>query len=181
MAYYGTIAGANAYFASRLHSESWSEASPSDWPIALTDATRLIDDLNYKGVKHSVWLEMYEYDSGTEKEEKILVDPPNRDEVIAADGTQELEFPRGKDTVVPEQIEWACYETALALIEGFDPEDALDRANVIRQAYSAVRTTYAEGGASSEYLVYGIPTARVWRWLKPYLTDSRLIRFSRAD
>lgn len=181
MAYYGDIAGANQYFASRLHSEAWSEAAPSDWPIALTDATRLIDSLSYRGVKNAVWDIMYAYASSTEKEEKILVNPPTRDEVIAADATQELEFPRGKNTAVPTEIEWACYEIAIALIEGFDPEDALDRANVIRQSYSAVRTTYTEGSTASEYLVYGIPTARVWRWLKPYLTDGRLIRFSRAD
>jgi hypothetical protein len=181
MAYYGTLSGANTYFDQRLHSDEWLDSAASDRPKALTEATQIIDALNYKGVKHAVWLIMYEYDSGTEKEEKILVDPPTRDEVIAADATQELEFPRGKDTVVPTEIEWACYEIALALIEGFDQEDAVERLNVLRQAYSAVRTTYAAGSTASEYLVYGIPTARVWRWLKPYLTDSRLIRISRAD
>jgi hypothetical protein len=181
MAYYGTLAGANAYFDARLHSEGWSDSNPADRPKALTEATQIIDDLNYKGVKNAVWLIMYEYNSSTEKEEKILVDPPTRDEVIVADETQELEFPRGKDTVVPNEIEWSCYETALALLEGFDPEDAIDRLNVIRQAYSAVRTTYDNSSAAMEYLVYGIPTARVWRWLKNYLTDSKIIRRSRAD
>jgi hypothetical protein len=181
MAYYGTISGANTYFDNRLHSDGWSDSTPSDRPIALTEATQIIDALNYKGVKNAVWLIMYEYDTGTEKEEKILVDPPTRDQVIAADATQELEFPRGKDTTTPTQVEWACYEIALALLEGFDPEDAADKLNVIRQAYSAVRTTYAADNAAMEYLVYGIPTARVWRWLKPYLVDDRLIRLSRAD
>jgi len=181
MAYYGTLADANTYFDNRLHSESWSDSAPADRPKALTEATRIIDDLNYKGVKNAVWSVMYKYDAGTEKEEKILVDPPTRDEVIAADATQELEFPRGKDTVVPNEVEWACYEIALALLEGFDPEDAIDRLNVIRQAYSAVRTTYDNSSSAMEYLVYGIPTARVWRWLKKYLTDSQSIRRSRAD
>jgi hypothetical protein len=181
MAYYGTLAGANEYFNLRLHSESWSDSDPSDRPKALTEATRIIDDLSYKGTKNAVWLIMYRYDTGTEKEELKLVNAPTRDEVIAADATQELEFPRGKDTTVPNEIEWACYEISLALLEGFDPEDAIDRLNVIRQAYSAVRTTYDNSSAAMEYLVYGIPTARVWRWLKKYLTDSRIIRRSRAD
>lgn len=181
MAYYGTLTEANAYFDNRLHSEAWSDSAPADRPKALTEATRIIDDLNYKGVKNAAWLIMYEYDSSTGKEEKILTTPPTRDEVIAADATQPLEFPRGKDTIVPEEIEWSCYEIALAFIEGFDPEDAVDRLNVIRQAYSAVRTTYDNSSAAMEYLVYGIPTARVWRWLKNYLTDSRIIRNSRAD
>ena len=180
MAYYGTLTGANAYFDNRLHSESWSDSAPADRPKALTEASQLIDSLNYKGVKNSVWAIMYEYNSSTEKFEKILDSPPTRNEIITADQAQELEFPRGQDSTVPSEIEWACYETALALLEGFDPEDAIDRLNVLRQSYAAVRTTYAADG-DLEYLVYGIPTARVWRWLKPYLCDDRLIRLSRAD
>ena len=66
-------------------------------------------------------------------------------------------------------------------IEGFDPEDAIDRMNIVRQAYAAVRTTYDNSSSAMEYLGYGIPTARVWRWLKPFLTDCRLINISRAD
>jgi hypothetical protein len=181
MAYYGTLAGANSYFANRLHSDSWANSAPADRPKALLEATRLIDSLSYRGVKHAVWSIMYEYDTDTEIEEKILDTPPSRDEVIAADATQELEFPRGKDTVPPQEIEWACYEIAFALIEGFDPEDAIDRLRVTQQTYAAVRTTYANDIAAMEYLVYGIPTARVWRWLLPYLKLDGLIKISRAD
>jgi hypothetical protein len=181
MAYYGTLSGANAYFDQRLHSDSWSNSTASDRPKALTEATRIIDSLNYRGVKHSVWEIMYTYDAVCERYTKELVNPPTRNEVIVADQAQALEFPRGQDASVPETIEWACYEIAIALIEGFDPEDAIDRLNVKRQAYSAVRTTYAEDNAAMEYLVYGIPTARVWRWLKPFLILDRTIRTSRAD
>jgi len=181
MAYYGTLSEANAYFNERLHSEGWSGSAGADRPKALTEATRIIDSLNYRGVKNAVWLIMYDQTGDTRPEPKLLVNPPDRDEVIVADATQELEFPRGKDASVPTEIEWACYEIALALLEGFDQEDAIDRLNTLRQAYAAVRTTYAAGNAAMEYLVYGIPTVRVWRWLQPYLTDSRIIRLSRAD
>jgi|GEM_PF-1445387 len=180
--YYGTLSGANDYFDNRLHSESWGDSSTADRPKALLEATRLIDSLNYRGLKHSVWLVMYEEDPyQTGNYTKILVDQPSRQAIITADGTQALEFPRGQDTTVPEEIEWACYEIALAIIEGFDPEDAIERANITRQAYASVRTTYADGNAAMEYLGYGIPTARVWRWLKPYLVLDRTIRTSRAD
>lgn len=179
--YYGSISGANTYFANRLHSESWTSASADDKPKALLEATRVIDALRYKGVKHTVWSVMYEYDATTEKYEKILDDPPTRNEIISADASQELEFPRGQDSSVPQEIEWATYETALAIIEGFDPEDAMDRANILRQRYAAVATTYAADRQSQEYLVYGIPTARVWRWLKPYLSGENPIQISRAD
>ncbi len=180
--YYGTLSEANDYFDARLHSESWSDSDPTDRPKALLEATRMIDLLNYRGLKHSVWLVMYEADPHqTGNYTKILVNPPSRQDIITADATQALEFPRGQDTLSPEEIEWACYEIAIALIEGFDPEDATERANIIRQAYAAVRTTYADGSAAMEYLVYGIPTARVWRWLKPYLVLDRTITTSRAD
>jgi hypothetical protein len=182
MAYYGTINGANTYFANRLHSDAWSDSAVTDRPIALTESTRIIDSLNYRGLKHSVWLIMYEPDPyNTGNYTKVLVNPPSRQDLIDADATQELEFPRGQDTTVPTQIEYACYEIALELLDGFDPEDAVERQNVIRQAYSAVRTTYDNSSSALEYLGYGIPTARVWRMLKPYLTDSRMINFSRAD
>jgi hypothetical protein len=124
---------------------------------------------------------MYEYNTATEKYEKILSEPPNRDEIIAADAAQALELPRGQDTEVPEEVEWACYETALAFIEGFDPEDAIDKLGVKAQSYAAVRTTYADDRLFQEYLVYGIPSARIWRWLKPYLSGENPLRISRAD
>ena len=184
MAYYGTIAEANAYFAARLHSEGWTDSAASDRPKALTEATRIIDQLNYRGVKNTVWLIMYEADTaktGNYTKIQTFTDMPSRDAIIAADATQELEFPRGQDTVVPTEIEWACYETALALLEGFDSEDAIDRLNVKRQAYAAVRTTYADNSEAMEYLAYGIPTSRIWMWLKPYLTDTIIIRMNRAD
>lgn len=179
--YYGTLVAANEYFDGRLHSESWNDSTPSDRPKALLEATRIIDSLNYRGVKNAVWLIMYEAGSVTGNYTKILVSPPSRQDIIDADATQELEFPRGQDTSAPGVVEWACYEIALALIEGFDPEDAVEKANIIRQAYSAVRTTYTDGSATSEYLVYGIPTARVWQWLKPYLVLDHTIKTSRAD
>lgn len=179
--YYGTLTDANTYFDQRLHSQSWNDSAATDRPKALQEATRIIDNLNYKGVKHTVWLIMYELDTTTGNYKKKLTDVPTEAEIITADAAQTLEFPRGRDTEVPDEIKWATYEIALALIEGFDPEDAADRMNVIRQAYSAVRTTYDNSSAMAEYLVYGIPTARVWQWLLPYLTDSRIIRISRAD
>lgn len=181
MSYYGSISGANSYFSNKLHSESWTDSTPADRPKALLEATRIIDNLNFKGVKHTVWEIMYEWDSSTEQYEKILDDPPTRDEIISADSDQDLEFPRGQDTEVPQEIEWACYEIAFALIEGFDPEDAADRLNIVRQSYSSVRTTYADSNEALEYLAYGIPTMRAWCWLKPYLANVNSINISRVN
>jgi len=180
MAFYGTVSEANTYFSNRLHSDSWEDASVANRQAALTEATRVMDSLKYKGVKHSVWLIMYEYDEYRETYVKKTIDTPTRNEIIAADAIQELEFPRGQDDEVPTNVEWACYEFALALIDGFDPEDAIDRLNITHQVYASVRTTYADGSQGQEYLAYGIPNARIWMWLKPYLSDDRILRISRV-
>jgi len=177
MAYYGTLNEANAYFAQRLYADAWDSASGAQRENALIQATRLIDGLNYKGVKSTVYDIMYDSD-GTRY---ISTDAPTEDEIIVADRAQELEFPRGKDTEVPDQIEWACYETAYALLEGFDPDTALESLRVIRQSYSAVGTTYANDDLSMEHLLYGIPTGTVWRWLVPYLVDNRSVRLRRVN
>ena len=54
--YYGDVDEANAYFAARLHSQPWEEADPAEKPKAMLAARRLIDNLNFKGDKHAVWI-----------------------------------------------------------------------------------------------------------------------------
>ena len=52
--YYGDLQEADDYFAGRLHSQPWNDADDADKPKALLAARRLIDNLNFKGHKHSV-------------------------------------------------------------------------------------------------------------------------------
>ena len=49
------IAEATSYFAQRLHETAWSDASDADREKALIAARGIIDGLNYKGNKHSVY------------------------------------------------------------------------------------------------------------------------------
>ena len=49
------IAEATSYFAQRLHETAWTAASDADREKALIAARGIIDALNYKGVKHSVY------------------------------------------------------------------------------------------------------------------------------
>ena len=48
---YLTLVEAEAYFSSRLHAESWSEASELDKERALETATRRIDSMRFAGRK----------------------------------------------------------------------------------------------------------------------------------
>ena len=173
--YYGTINGANTYFTERLFTDAWDNANGDDRLAALIQGTRIIDSLNYKGVKSTVYDIKYDADGD-------LVSPaPTQDEIITADQAQELEFPRGKDSSVPDEIEWANYEIAIALLEGFDPNTAADELRVVKQTYASVGTTYAENDASMEFLLYGIPNGTVWRWLYPRLDFDRLLNIRRAS
>ena len=175
MAYYGTLTQANTYFAARLYVDAWEEASPGDKEKALELAALTIDNLNYKGVKNPVYAIMYDSDAA-------LVSPqPTQAEIMVADATQPAEFPRGADAAVADQIRFAQYEIAYALVDGWDADAELENYRVTRHSYASVRTTYDTDAASNGYILYGIPSGVAWRYLKPYLVETDLIKISRVD
>ena len=134
-----------------------------------------IDNLNFKGVKSAVYDIMYD-SSGN------LVNPqPSETTIIAAGETQDLEFPRGSDTDVPEQIKQAQWEEAIMRLDGADPVSESEALRVRRQGYSSVRTTYADDDPSAEHIAYGIVSPLAWQLLKPYLLFNGDLRFSRVD
>lgn len=168
LAYYGTLAEANTYFDNRLHEYAWYEASVSDRPKALLAATRLIDQLNYKGNKAPVHT-------------LLCADPEaTQAEIRAAEITQELEFPRGDDTEVPDQIKYACFEIAHSLLDGKDPEMELENLMISSQGFSSVRTTFSRGQVPIEHLINFVPNPLAWRWLKPFLRDDDALKISRV-
>lgn len=97
-----------------------------------------------------------------------------------ADESQELQFPRGSDTVVPQDIKNACSEIALALLDGVDPELEFDNLRMRSQAYGVIRSTY-DGVRSPEHTVAGIPSSIAWRFLKPYLRNAQTVDLHRVS
>ena len=87
--------------------------------------------------------------------------------VQAVEG-QPLQFPRGTDTVVPVDIRQACYELALALLKGVDPDTEADNLVVTTQAYGGLRTDY-DRSTAPPYFRAGIPSQTAWNLLLPYL------------
>lgn len=166
--YYGTIAEANTYFDNRLHQYAWTEADVNERPKALLAATRLIDQLNFKGNKATV--------------HTLLCDDPDATdaEIREQEAAQELEFPRGDDTEVPQAIEYACYEIAHSLLDGKDPEMELENLTISSQGFSSVRTTYNRGQVPIEHLINFIPNPLAWRWIKPFLRDDEALKISRV-
>lgn len=166
--YYGTIVEAANYFANRLHEHAWSESTPTDRVRGLIAATRVIDQLNFKGCKASVYAL------------KQTTSCPTDDEIRDAEASQALEFPRGADISVPLVIRLACYEIAHSLLDGKDPEIELENLGITTQGVVSVRTTYNRDTVPVEHLVNHIPSSLAWRWLKPFLRDGDAIRLSRV-
>jgi hypothetical protein len=173
--YYGTITEANTYFDERLHSTIWSDSTSSDREKSLNQSRITIDNLNYKGVKAAVYDVMYDSDGD-------LNSPQVTETVIIAAGvTQPLQFPRGTDESVPEQIKQSQWEVAILLLDGVDPDSEYQTLRVMRQGYSSVSTTYNPSDVNSEHITYGIVSPTAWRLLYPFLLFDGSIVNSRAN
>lgn len=94
------------------------------------------------------------------------------------DDTLSSQFPRGGDTVVPQEIKDATCEIALALLNENNPEDLAVDSNVLSERYSTIGVTY--GGQEQEAYVNGIPSVTAWRLLKPFLRDPRALHIIRG-
>ena len=166
---YGSLAEANEYFGLRLHERAWSNASVDDRNKSLWASTVIIDALNYKGNKSTVYT--------------LLVATPNAsdEEIRAAEAAQDLEFPRGADTEVPEAIRRASYEIAYSLLDGKDPELELEALGIISQSYAAVRTSYSRNQVPIQHIINGIPSSQAWRWLRPFLREDDAIVLARVS
>ncbi len=96
-----------------------------------------------------------------------------------ASSSQELQFPRGNDTVVPSDIKKASAEITLALLDGVDPELEFDNLRMKSQGYGVIRSTY-DSERSPEHTVAGIPSSLAWRFLKPYLRNVQTVDLHRV-
>jgi len=172
--YYGTLVEAAEYFNQRLHEWAWTAASASDREKALIAARRLIDGLNFKGYKHTVYLVM-------EAHENETIDDDIRAEIQAAEVAQLNEFPRGADTEVPEDIRIAQYELAHSLLDNKDPEQELETLAVTSSTYGGVKTMFNRDQLPIEHLINMIPNAVAWRRLRPYLRDGDAVKISRVS
>jgi hypothetical protein len=96
------------------------------------------------------------------------------------DDDQNLQFPRGDDTSIPVEIEYATYEIAVKLLEGIDSEIEAQALGVLTETYTGVRTTY-QAGFVNEHLRSGIPSIEAWEYLKPFLRDGKRIALARVN
>lgn len=96
-----------------------------------------------------------------------------------ASESQDLQFPRKDDDDVPQDIKNACFEIAIVLLDGKDPEMEYDNLRMLSQTYANIKSTYIP--SPPEHIVAGIPSAKAWRFLKPYLRDPKCIDLYRVS
>jgi hypothetical protein len=178
---YGDVATATDYFAQRLHEFAWTRAKPVDRPKSLIFATRIIDTLNFKGNKAAVQALLDSNGCNCDLRTALNNACVTQAEVQTASLSQNLEFPRGQDTEVPDTILCACFEIAHSLLDGKDPEVELENLGVISQGYGSVRTTYNRNQVPIEHLMNYVPNALAWRWLQPFLRDEDSIILTRVN
>jgi hypothetical protein len=167
--YYGTLDEADEYFTNRLHEYSWFKAAPAKRPKALIAARRIIDTLNFKGRKSTVYALLQADENATDEEIRIQ------------EAAQPLEFPRGNDEEVPDAIKMAQFEIAHSLLDGKDPEMELENLGIISQGVESVRTTYNRSQVPIEHIVNGVPNALAWRFIRPFLRDEDAIKLARIS
>ena len=80
---------------------AWTDAAEEDHPKALWAATQIIDTLNYKGFKHPVYALLQSYGLKDLPVAIGIYKSPTFEEIMAAEGSQELEFPRARTPKSP--------------------------------------------------------------------------------
>lgn len=169
--YYGEYTDAVEYFGYRMHSEAWDGATATERTNALIEATRIVDALSYKGYKAAEYSVLFD----AEGNELFPTDAAMR----TANLSQAHEFPRGTDTSVPDDICLATWEIAYALLDGVDPDLELENLAAIGQGIASARTTY-DRDVRMEHFENGVPSAKAWKYLKPYLRDAHIIKTRRV-
>lgn len=94
------------------------------------------------------------------------------------DADQELEFPRGGDTTVPEDIKKATYEVAIKLLKGEDIDRDL---TVTRRKFGPQIETEYDPKATPVNRAAGILSTHAWRLLLPYLRDYNSVSLVRVS
>ncbi|TXH08446.1 MAG: hypothetical protein E6R03_18195 [Hyphomicrobiaceae bacterium] len=96
------------------------------------------------------------------------------------DASQPLQFPRGTDTLVPVEIEQACYELAQTLLKGVDPDKEADNLSVTVLAFGQLRSEQ-DRSFVPPYVRAGIPSQTAWNLLLPFLDPDLGITLQRVS
>lgn len=86
------------------------------------------------------------------------------------DDAQSNQFPRGDDTVVPQDIVEATCELALVLLDGVDPNFEMENLQNASQGIGDAKVT-RDTSYTMDHVRNGIPSIQAWMILLNYLRD----------
>ena len=142
----------SAYMAERLNSDAWTDTA-ADQDKALAQATRAIDELPLVGTKQET--------------------------------TQVREFPRSVDsptTTIPVEVQNACCELALSLMQGNTTEELTASVGVSGESVGDASISY-EGERGAAAILddqYGLPSREAFSMLAPWIKDQTQIDLTRV-
>ena len=148
--YIGIVEAQTYFDDSRLNAESWDGSTSDKQLKALKYATRMIDRLNFKGVRAT----------STQPNEF-----PRVSSLCTYGSTVVLPL-----LDIPDDIKIACCELALSLLDGVDPDLEEEDLGAITEAYATIRIT-SDPQIRKDHIRAGIPSVEAWKHLLPYLND----------
>lgn len=160
---------ADTYFSTKLQAFKWLNAPPADKTAALSQATQIIDRLNFRGIKTLLWHAYQGSDTLTEEQLRDLHQQ------------QPHEFPRDGATTVPAVIKTACCEIAKALLDGYNPDDEHRATATVSENVGpmGIRSTFDRTRVAA-WTQAGVPSPTAWHMLLPFLRDPADISIRRA-
>lgn len=93
---------------------------------------------------------------------------------------QPLEFPRNGAEQVPQNIQYATYEEALALLNGVDPDTEAGNLRVTSRGFGSVRVNYDDRTAP-HHVVAGIASYKAWQLLLPLIKPRLTLKLRRES
>jgi len=97
------------------------------------------------------------------------------------DEAQNNEFPRGGDTLVPEEVRMATCEQALELLRGSLPENRIASANVASESIGDASRSYTDGAASVIGVSSGLTSTAAAQLLREWINDPNEITLVRES
>ena len=152
---------ADIYFSIKINSSNiWDISLYEDKLKALQHATRLIDRLNFTGIKADSINQTLEFP-------RLLVSEDNLGNTIYT-------------PIDYTNIQIACAEIAYSLLSGVDVNKEIDKLYIESNSIALLKTTYNRTYIPNHFRA-GIPSAIAWDYLMPYLQTSRSIKLNRVS
>ena len=96
------------------------------------------------------------------------------------DDSQILEFPRGLDLLIPQDIKYATYEEAYQILCGRNAEEELNELRIQSHKFGTVQTQYMQGVKPPPTVTAGMLSSKAWRLLSPYFRRAEEIQLVRV-